>query len=150
LDIVRRSEKGNIKFLNYTKDDEAAQILFIPISSSNTLSLLISLHWYLCPYLFGIQFKDVLANGDKIELLLKENGSIFVIKSSLKRAVIYISDNQRNITAIFFSTTEDVNNIFYYAIWNNLFDKSITISQFVFEGNQLIKKSEVIKHKALH
>jgi glucose/mannose transport system substrate-binding protein len=35
LDIVRRSEKGNIKFPNYTKDDEG-----------RGLSLLISLHWY--------------------------------------------------------------------------------------------------------
>jgi hypothetical protein len=41
LDIVRRSEKGNIKFLNYTKDDEG-----------RCLSLLISLYWYLSPYLF--------------------------------------------------------------------------------------------------
>jgi hypothetical protein len=96
-----------------------------------------------------IQFKDVLANGDKIELLLKEKGSISVAKSSLERVVIYISDNQRNITAILFSTTDDVNNTFYYATWNNP-DKSITISQFVFGGNQFIKKSEVIKHKALH
>jgi len=42
LDIVRRSEKWNIKFLNYTKDDEG-----------RGLSLLISLYWHLCPYLFG-------------------------------------------------------------------------------------------------
>lgn len=89
-----------------------------------------------------IQFKDVLASGDKIELLLKEKGSISVTKSSLERVVIYISDNQRNITAILFSTTDDVNNTFYYAIWNNP-DKSITISQFVFGGNQFIKNQRL-------
>jgi hypothetical protein len=49
LDIVRISEKGNIEILNYTKDDEG-----------RGLSLLISLHWYLCPYLFGITFLSAL------------------------------------------------------------------------------------------